>query len=147
MDTRLYFTRVNIELDSVGSAECIVFLDGEPVTFDRTISGPTSYSVDQELSAGSHTLEIKHHRKLPTDATTAVIIKSIAFNDITSDKFVWAGVYTPNYPEPWASKQTDLAKEITNTNCLGWNGVWRLEFTAPVFTWIHRVENLGWIYD
>ena len=30
---------------------------------------------------------------------------------------------------------------------LGWNGRWVLEFETPVFTWIHRLEDLGWLYS
>jgi len=146
MDTKLYTTRIQLDLDSIGSAGCIVYLDGRPVTFDRAITGPTSFEFNRELTAGLHTLEIEHRHKQPNDADTALIIRSISFNDITSDKFIWRGVYTPDYPEPWASEQTTLAQEITMTNYLGWNGTWRLEFAAPVFTWIHQVEDLGWIY-
>ena len=81
----------------------------------------------------------------------AVIIESISFFGISDSKFVWAGIYEPNYPEPWASEQAQagvvLKQHLTNQNCLGWNGKWQLTFTVPVFTWIHRVQNLGWIYD
>jgi hypothetical protein len=137
MDTKLYSTRINIQLDSVGTPNYEIRLDSVPVTAN----------INCDLHAGSHTLEIEHKNKHPHDATTALIVKSIAFNDIASDKFVWAGVYTPNYPEPWASEQVDLALELPANNYLGWNGVWRLTFTTPIFSWIHQVENLGWIYD
>lgn len=137
MATKLYSTRINIELDLVGTPHYEIRLDGIPVTTN----------IDCDLYSGTHTLEIEHVNKHPHDATTALIVKSIIFNDITSDKFVWQGVYTPDYPEPWASEQTLLAPELPANNYLGWNGVWRLTFTAPVFTWIHQVEDLGWIYD
>lgn len=137
MDTKLYTTRIKIELDQVGTPDYEIKLDGNIV----------STSVVTELVAGAHVLEIEHKNKHPHDATTALIINSIEFNNIASPKFIWRGIYTPNYPEPWASEQTNLAMKITNTNYLGWNGVWRLEFTAPIFTWIHQVEDLGWIYD
>jgi hypothetical protein len=29
---------------------------------------------------------------------------------------------------------------------MGWNGRWELNFRVPIFTWIHQLENLGWIY-
>lgn len=148
MDTKLYTTQIDLELDAIGSPECIVYLDGMPITFDRVISSPTNYHFDVELTAGTHCLEIKHHNKSAADATTALLIKSLSFNTISSPKFTWAGVYTPEYPEPWATEQgPTLAKELKHTDYLGWNGVWRLEFTAPVFTWIHQVEGLGSIYN
>lgn len=87
-----------------------------------------------------------------TDADTvngldkAVIIESVSFFGISDPKFAWAGIYKPEYPEPWASQQTDLKPLLKNHTYLGWNGKWTLTFDVPVFTWIHRVQNLGWIY-
>ena len=81
----------------------------------------------------------------------AVIIKNITFNNITSPKFVWAGIYKPEYPEPWATEQQNqnivLLPQLPAHNYLSWNGKWTLTFSVPIFTWIHHIENLGWIYD
>ena len=80
----------------------------------------------------------------------AVIIENVSFFGISDPKFVWAGVYTPNYPEPWATQQQSqgvaLKQHLTPHNYLSWNGKWRLTFTVPVFTWIHQTQDLGWIY-
>jgi hypothetical protein len=78
----------------------------------------------------------------------AVIIESVSFFDIADDRFVWAGEYCPEYPEPWYSEQTvQPAPLLKSHTYLSWNGKWTLTFDLPVFTWIHRVQNLGWIYD
>jgi hypothetical protein len=81
----------------------------------------------------------------------AVIIESVSFFNIADPRFIWAGIYEPEYPEPWATEQRDLGvvlkPQLTNETCLGWNGKWTLTFTVPVFTWMHQVQNLGWIYD
>jgi hypothetical protein len=69
------------------------------------------------------------------------------FEGMSLDRFKWAGVYFPVYPEPWASTQIDLPKFHKSATYLGWNGQWELEFSVPIFTWIHKLENLGWIYD
>jgi hypothetical protein len=86
-----------------------------------------------------------------TELDKAVIVESISFFGITDPRFVWLGVYEPCYPEPWATNQQKngvvLKQHLTNHNYLGWNGKWTLTFDLPVFTWIHRVQNLGWIYD
>jgi hypothetical protein len=124
-------------------------LDGRPVTFGRVISKPTTFTVAQELTAGTHCLEIHHQHKANEDPDTALIVKEIRFNSIPDDQFVWHGRYWPDYPEPWASEQRALGHTLSpeiESNYLGWNGIWRLEFSAPVFTWIHEVRNLGWIY-
>jgi hypothetical protein len=78
----------------------------------------------------------------------AVIIESVSFFGISDPKFVWAGVYEPKYPEPWYSEQTPRPESLLkNHTYLGWNGKWTLTFDLPVFTWIHKVQDLGWIYD
>ena len=92
------------------------------------------------------TLTVEHYHKSADDPTTAVIIDSVSFFGIQDPKFAWAGIYRPEYPEPWASEQTNLATELSSHTYLGWNGTWRLTFGVPVFTWIHQVQNLGWIY-
>ena len=83
-------------------------------------------------------------------AQEAVVIESVSFFGIEDPKFAWAGVYTPVYPEPWATEQRDqgvvLKPQLCPHTYLGWNGKWTLTFTVPVFTWIHKVQNLGWIY-
>jgi hypothetical protein len=80
-----------------------------------------------------------------------VVIESISFFGITDPKFVWAGIYEPIYPEPWATEQQDLGvvlpQRLSNTNHLSWNGKWTLTVDVPVFTWIHKVQDLGWIYQ
>jgi len=87
-----------------------------------------------------------------TDADTvngldkAVIIESVSFFGISDSKFVWAGEYRPEYPEPWASQQHELKPLLKNHTYLSWNGKWTLTFTVPVFTWIHQTQDLGWIY-
>jgi hypothetical protein len=78
----------------------------------------------------------------------AVIIDSVEFFGISDPRFVWAGVYWPEYPEPWLSQQNPSPQAaLTNHNYLGWNGVWRLNFDVPVFTWIHKTLGMGWIYQ
>jgi hypothetical protein len=81
----------------------------------------------------------------------AVIIESISFFGISDPKFIWAGVYEPNYPEPWATEQQNqgvvLKQHLSPHTYLGFNGKWTLTFSVPVFTWIHKVQDLGWIYD
>lgn len=101
-----------------------------------------------EFVSSTGWLEIQLINKDPMDQHTAVVIDKIEFFGISDPKFVWQGQYCPDYPEPWFDQQIFKPKSmLNNTDCLGWNGVWRLEFTVPVFTWIHRVLNLGWIHQ
>lgn len=102
-------------------------------------------------------LKVEHWGKTPSDhnlvenVDTAVIIDRIVLNGLESPRFVWQGQYTPQYDVDYVKECKNLGIELEpvlkNSNYLGWNGVWCLEFTAPVFAWVHRLENLGWIYD
>ena len=87
-------------------------------------------------------LKVKHFKKADNDIATAVIINSISFFDIADPKFVWAGTYYPDYPEHY----TDKTPALPAQGYLGWNGIYQLEFSVPVFTWIHQTQSLGWIY-
>lgn len=102
-----------------------------------------------ELSASNNlSLVVEHYNKDAADAVTAVEIVSVSFFGIQDPKFAWAGTYTPVYPEPWASEQSiTLPATIAPQTYLGWNGSWQLDFSVPVFTWIHQVQNLGWLYQ
>ena len=57
---------------------------------------------------------------------------------------LYNGVYTPIYPEPWATQQKnngiELPESITNSPDLGHNGTWSLSFTSPFYMWL--LENL-----
>jgi hypothetical protein len=77
----------------------------------------------------------------------AVVIESVSFFGISDPRFVWSGEYEPTYPEPWYSQQTVKPPlTLKSHTYLGWNGKWTLTFDVPVFTWMHRQLNLGWIY-
>lgn len=100
------------------------------------------------VAKNSAELTIEHYGKSNSDPTTQVVIRSISFFGIEDPKFIWAGTYRPHYPEPWFSQQTTRpSSELTAVSCLGWNGIYSLRFSVPVFTWMHQVQNLGWIYQ
>lgn len=116
-----------------------------------------AYSVETQLthsrqfefefvdSTGWIKVDLVH--KSDQDQHQAVIIDNIKFFGISDPRFVWLGQYTPDYPKIWFSQQHPTpARQLTNTDYLGWNGTWKLDFAVPVFTWIHQVQNLGWIH-
>jgi hypothetical protein len=131
----------------------------EPVGRPWITISAGNQTIDQQLVATEHfgfefftntqsSIIVTHRNKSPDDPLTAVIIKDVSFFGIHDPKFAWAGKYQPQYPEPWASNQPNKLNEVLCPHTyLGWNGIWSLEFEVPVFTWIHRVQNLGWIYD
>ena len=104
--------------------------------------------IDLEFDAAQGWIEVELANKPALDPDMAVIIDQVEFFGISDPRFVWAGVYTPNYPEPWYSEQSPPPPaQLHQQNYLGWNGRWRLDFSVPVFTWMHQTLNLGWIYS
>ena len=71
-------------------------------------------------------------------------IKSIEIDEINIGTLVYEGVYTPVYPEPWATQQkqagNDLRKSYKNAVDIGFNGDWILTFKSPFYLWL--LDNL-----
>ena len=122
-----------------------VGLDGELEAFRLTQPHTCNFAVD--LDVGTHKFSVALLSKPDSDPIQAVKITRIAFEGISADRMLWAGVYYPKYPARWMMEQPHpLPTTLPGANYLGWNGLWELEFTVPIFTWIHELENLGWIY-
>ena len=71
-------------------------------------------------------------------------IKNIEIDEIDIGALVYEGVYTPIYPEPWATQQKEAGNELTETlkniTRMGHNGTWSLRFSSPFYMWL--LENL-----
>ena len=71
-------------------------------------------------------------------------IKSIEIDEIDLGSLIYDGVYKPNYPEPWASQQTEagnkLPESYKNVTQMGHNGTWTFTFESPFYMWL--LENL-----
>lgn len=118
----------------------------------RVSAGPISYVqqlIDAKLfefefqAQNTASLIIEHFDKDDLDPVTAVEIKSISFFGIEDPKFIWAGIYKPRYPSHLQGSNAVLSGH----GYLSWNGIYSLDFTLPIFTWIHQQQNLGWIYS
>lgn len=153
MGTNTYNFSLTLEIGSVYQKEppeCSIMLDDQTI-FCGHILKSTTIDHQTMLTQSVHCLKIVYNNKSEHDRTQAIQIRSIDFNGVQDKKFIWLGQYQPTYPEPWATEQQQqsvaLPPILTNTDYLGWAGTWTLEFTAPIFTWIHQVKNLGTIYD
>ena len=129
---------------------------------DRPI--PVRIGIDQNIAPimihGSTTINFEFDAHTSATITVevfdkqgqeAVIVESMSFFGIDDPRFVWAGVYSPVYPEPWHTEQKQQGKlweaQLAGHTYLSWPGKWQLTFDVPVFTWIHKIQNLGWIYS
>jgi|TARA_R110002153_G_scaffold6783_1_gene30848 hypothetical protein len=71
-------------------------------------------------------------------------IKKIEVDEVDLGALVYEGVYTPQYPEPWATQQreagTELPESFKNVTSMGHDGTWRFKFESPFYMWL--LENL-----
>jgi hypothetical protein len=125
------------------------------ILYDGLLEDTKTFNYENILSSDQNILWIEFKDKTNNDTTEnsdqAIEILEVKFENISTDRMIWAGKYMPQYPEPWASEQKSagnlLEPVLFNSTYLGWNGRWELNFSVPIFTWIHKLENLGWIYD
>jgi hypothetical protein len=111
----------------------------------KSIDKILTHSEEFEFDFVAHdcsVVQVSHVDKLDSDPTTAVEIVSVSFFNITDPQFARSGVYTPDYPSHLTGPE-----QLPGQTYLGWNGVWTLEFSVPVFVWMHQKLNLGWLYQ
>jgi len=140
-------TRFSIKLIPYGNPVITYSIDQDSGKLLELIE-PTELEFNLDLESGSHKFILDFNSKTNSTPDMAVEIADINVEGISVDRFKWAGLYRPRYPEPWASSQRNPLPSVrTNTTYLGWNGTWELEFTVPIFAWIHQIEHLGWVYS
>jgi len=157
MDTT-YLNRIRITLEPVwhdDPPQVRVGIDEHLQTV--TLKQTTVFDLDFDATAGPCQLIVdfvnKNHgdTDIKRQLDKAVKIKKIDIFGIVDRKFIYASQYRPEYPEPWATEQRSLGQTLEPVlhghDYLGWNGRWCMPFTVPVFTWIHKTQNLGWIYS
>jgi hypothetical protein len=118
-------------------------------------SDPTSIEFTHEFNEGSsYDLIIKRSNKGKNQTIVnekgdilkdqILHIKNIEIDEIDIGALVYEGLYTPEYPEPWATQQNEagntLEKSFKSVTKMGHNGEWRLGFASPFYMWL--LENL-----
>jgi hypothetical protein len=143
-----YNTQFSIHIKPHGETAPVIHYGVNAVTDTLMLFNDVALTFDVDLLPGANKFILEFTNKTNATPDMAVEIVAVSFEGMTLDRFKWSSRYYPTYPEPWASEQTDsLPKVHHSATYLGWNGRWELEFSTPVFTWIHRLENLGWIYS
>lgn len=119
----------------------------DTIIFDGQLIERRQFDIEYDLNDGLHTLTLE----MSNMGDHMLEIERISFEGISTDRMIWSGIYTPVYPKLWAAEQklmgVKLEETITGYTAFGWDGHWQLNFTTPIFTWIHHLEKLGWIYD
>jgi hypothetical protein len=121
---------------------------------DSTEDNPTLVEFEHELVEGEkYNLQIVRSNK---DKLQCVVengkilkdqllnIKRIEIDEIDIGALLYEGVYTPEYPEPWATQQrtagVNLETSFKNVTRMGHEGTWSLAFESPFYMWL--LENL-----
>lgn len=129
-----YPVRVAVLLEPVGRPQAKIICNDQVKTLHALIQ-PSWFNFEFEQMGGPARLSVELFDKHPHDPTTAVIIKQVKLNDVEHLQNTYQGMYYPTNMEP--RRDTYIA----------WNGIWVLDFTVPVYTWMHKTQGLGWIYD
>jgi hypothetical protein len=112
------------------------------IEFEHELTEGEKYSLIIERSGKDRRQTVVEDGKITKDQL--LHIKSIEIDEIDIGALVYEGVYTPDYPEPWASQQRSagntLPKSFKNVTNIGHNGRWELGFTSPFYMWL--LENL-----
>jgi hypothetical protein len=117
-------------------------------------------NIDQNMNAIKfyHELEfdspqkliINRYNKTPEQSKNGkdqiMYIGKIIIDGIDINNFIMSrATFSPVYPEPWASQQAALGIELESTllgeTCLGHNGQWRFDFTAPFWQFLIKAMN------
>lgn len=112
------------------------------ISFDHKLIDSQKYNLILKKSNKDNSQTIVEDGKIIKDQL--LFIKSIRIDEIDIGGLIYEGKYYPEYPEPWASEQQKLGKElpehIKNVTSMGHDGRWELEFTSPFYMWL--LENL-----
>lgn len=139
-------TELAVTVSPRGSATPIVVVSVPGQTVTVSLQKPQRLEFVFDHSVGW--LEVCLTNKPELDPDMAVQIDCVEFFGIADPRFVWAGVYSPIYPQPWLSQQhPEPPVHLYKQTYLGWNGTWRLDFSIPVFSWMHQQLGLGWLYQ
>ena len=140
MAINIYPVDIEILLKPVGQPRCRISIDDQRQ--DLTVRQETWVKLFYQ-GHGTARVSIQQYGKDELDPSTALIIDEVKLNGISNPKFVYQGIYYPDYPKHLLGSD----KVLHHQNYLSWNGVWHLDFTVPIYTWIHKTLDLGWIYD
>lgn len=155
MDTKKYHTHIELEVVPIYHQDppLIAYGSNGTIINHLTLSHSCVLRFAFDLTPGTHSVFVDFLNKTDADCIPDqgldkfVTIDSITINKICLPKFNWAATYQPEYPEPWRSQQMPPPPAVQQgSSRLSWNGRWQLNFNAPVFTWIHQIESMGWIW-
>ena len=117
--------KINIDITAPDGA-IIKILNNQTILVDST-SVIFPLTLDVKCHFGINNFYIMNQGNVP------VLVNSVAMFDLGADKLVYHGQITDS------NNQCYKSQEIAP------NAVWNLEYRYPVFTWLHKTLEHGWI--
>ena len=112
------------------------------IEFEHELENDKDYDLIITRSGKDNNQTIVENGNIIKDQLLA--IKNIEIDQIDIGSLVYEGVFTPEYPEPWATQQresgNDLKDSFKNVTKMGFNGTWSFKFKSPFYMWL--LENL-----
>ena len=112
------------------------------IEFEAELDSGSAYNLIIDRSGKSKNQTVMNQNKIVRDQL--LHIKSIEIDEIDIGALVYEGVYTPEYPEPWAQQQRSqgikLQETFKNVTAMGHDGKWKFKFESPFYVWL--LENL-----
>ena len=148
-----YAIKIKILLEPIYqyAAPHIIYGIDTNIMSQQSIRSAQEIVINSKLSQGSHRffLELtnKDHAANKKDRDMHIKIKHIGFQDM-EENFHYFSKYQPVYPTQWLQQQKEMGKEWPETilsNHMGWNGTYYIDFETPIYKWIHKKLNLGWL--
>lgn len=149
-----YDIKISLDVEFVTNSEPLdVGIAVNDVTFfrDRYPAQRNTFLINTQLTRGQHQLSIEFQNKpyhmCSPENDIAVLIHSVKFQNIDAD-FKDFSYYKPIYPAQWLTEQQSLGinpSPVIIANYLGWDGRWFLDFSTPIYRWIHQRLDLGWL--
>lgn len=153
MDMKKYEIKIKILIDPIylKTAPYVVCGIDQTIFYQQNVEKFEEFIIKDLLSAGPHRfflqLTNKNYIESKKDKDMHVKIKKISFQNI-DENFHYFSKYRPEYPDQWLKQQKDLGKEWPKeilSDHIGWNGTYYVDFETPIYKWIHKKCNLGWL--
>lgn len=143
--------KIIVESNYLDIAPYIICGIGTNIFLQQSIKSSQEIIIEDKLIAGSHRFFLKLTNKnydiSKKEKDMHIKIKHIGFQDI-EDNFHYFSKYKPEYPTEWVQQQKEIGKEWTETilsDHIGWNGTYYIDFETPIYRWMHKKLNLGWL--
>lgn len=154
MVTRSFETTIEVDVNPIWHNDPPIILYGFNNADKQLVLTQSKTIIDTDnLNIGSHCFCIKFMNKKDSDYDAVlgldkqIQIGTIKIDGFTIPRFNWIAEYSPEYPEPWFSQQIEPPPSVhIGATILGWNGEWKLKIESPIFPWIHKIENMGWVW-